>query len=32
MQKANCDIDCVFDGLDAKGGIYISDFESACLK
>lgn len=29
--RHTCDVDCVFDGLDGRGAIYISDFASANL-
>jgi hypothetical protein len=30
--EQNLNIDCVFEGIDGKGAIYVSDFASASLK
>lgn len=32
MREQIHDIDCVFDGLDGRGAIYISDYRSASQK
>ncbi len=32
MKKNNYDIDCVFDGFNGKGAIYVSDYGSASSK